>query len=140
MLDSSMFTLLRKYILSLIRREISGIGTALGTITASGGVLLDGYTQEITDLFYLENTYNLIINQGKLKGTIGDGLQSLLPCPMTGLPVKISGTLEFPFEPYVTVKEVREKYNSYFKNGDRVLCLWANKGNDLVVLGKVIKK
>ena len=139
MIDGSIFLSLKKYIVSLIERKLNDVTPCLGTITSSKGVLLDGFDKEIKDVLFLEWIHNININMGKLTGQIGQGLQTITPCPATGVPVQITGTLNFPQETYVTVRECRTAFKDNLKAGDRVLCSLINGGNDVVVVGKVVK-
>lgn len=139
MIEPSVFSLLRRWIVSMIERRINQVTPCLGTITGTGGVLLDDFDKEIRDPLFLEWVYNINIKSGKLKGQIGTGLQTMTPCPMTGVPVQITGTLNFPTEPYISVQECRTAFKNNLKSGDRVLCVLVNGGSDVVIIGKVVR-
>lgn len=139
MIDASVLGQFKKWISSMIDRKINQVSPCLGTITSTGGVLIDGFEKEIRDPLFLEWIYNINIQSGKLKGQIGSGLQTMIPCPMTGVPVQITGTLNFPVETYISVQECRTAFKNNLKAGDRVLCVLVNGGNDIVIIGKVVK-
>ena len=123
----SLIEALTKYFEKMINRKTQSIACVLGTITSSGGVKLDNHKDEIKPLF-LEWTFDLIIKNSKLSGTIGAGL--------TAGSFQVVGRLNFPMEPQVEVKEVRCTPKNQYKAGDRVLCIPV--GSDVIVVGKVI--
>jgi len=122
---------LKDLISRLIDRKIKEVGCVLGTITDSGGVMLDGYSFEIKDPLFLEWDFVFTVGANKIKGNIGSGLMA------GNLPVQ--GVFNFPTTT-IKINEVKGEVKEKYKKGDRVLCIPVNSGKDIVVIGRVVNK
>lgn len=122
-------TLLEKFIERKINTKIQNIACVLGTIQENG-VKLDNINYVIEKPFYLTWNVKITLSPSQIKGQIGTGL--------TAGPYVVQGVLNFPASK-VEIKDLLVETKPHYKEGDRVLCVLINNGNEVIVIGKVSK-
>lgn len=124
---NEIITLLEKFIDKKISTKILNIACVLGTIQKNG-VKLDNFNDVIEKPFYLTWNVKITLNPLQIKGQIGTGL-------IAG-PYPVQGTLNFPASK-IEIKDLLVETKPHYKEGDRVLCILVNNGNEVIVVGKV---
>lgn len=130
-------TALKDQMLSVSKKSLQGIPCELGTITASG-LKLDNFKHEIKDYlisdWHFQLEFPIASRTVRLVGIVNaDGTET--PITAYSRPVR----LDFlsTSDPQATIK-IHASLKDELKEGDRVLVLPVNNGQDYVVLSKVV--
>lgn len=108
---------------------ITGIPSELGTITATG-LILDSFKHEVQDYLVAEWFVTAHFPSIQVKGQVV-GLRD-------GENRPVIGDASFSFDPF-KVEDLRLELKAGLKPGDRVLAVPLNRGNDAIVICRVVK-